>query len=134
MAAASEGVLGLLCSADSPAKLANKSVMWLLEARRTVEVAPSMEEAIRRADFIILSIPYEEIAPLIKKYDEALRDKIVIDPSNPIAPLPEGGFKKVIGEDQSVGELIGASLPEGVRLIKALGTLGAQSLSEGAFA
>ena len=108
--------------------------MWLLEVRRAEEVAPSMEEAIRRADLIILSIPYEEIAPLIKKYVEALRGKIVIDSSNPIAPLPEGGFKKVIGEDRSAGELIGASLPEGVRLVRALGTLGGQSLSEGAFA
>lgn len=60
--------------------------------------------------------------------------KIVIDPSNPIASLPEGGFKKAIGEGQSAGELMGASLPEGVRLVKALRTLGAQSLSEGAFA
>ncbi len=102
--------------------------------RRAEEVASSIEEAIRRADLIILSIPYGEIAPLIKKYAEALRGKIVIDPSNPIDPLPEGGFRKVIGEDQSAGELIGASLPEGVRLVKALGTLGAQSLSEGAFA
>lgn len=58
---------------DSPAKLANKSVMWLLEVRRAEEVAPSIEEAIRRADLIILSIPYGEIAPLIKKYAEALR-------------------------------------------------------------
>lgn len=92
--------------------------------RRAEEVASSIEEAIRRADLIILSIPYEEIVPLIKKYAGALRGKIVIDPSNPIAPLPERGFKKVIGEDQSAGELIGASLPEGVRLVKALGTLG----------
>ena len=66
--------------------------MWLLEARRAEEVAPSIEETIRRADLIILSIPYGEIAPLIKKYAEALRDKIVIDSSNPIAPLPEGAF------------------------------------------
>ena len=119
---------------DSPAKLANKSVIWLPEVRRAVEVAPSIEEAIRRADLIILSIPYGEIAPLIKKYAEVLRGKIIIDSSNPIAPLPEGDFKKVIGEDQSAGELIGASLPEGVHLVKALETLWAQSLSEGAFA
>ena len=112
------------------AKVEAVSAQWGL----AVEVAPSIAEAIRRADLIILSIPYGGISPLIQEHAEALRGKIVIDPSNPIAPLPEGGFKKVIGEDQSAGELIGASLPEGVRLVKALGTLGAQSLSEGAFA
>ena len=99
-----------------------------------VEVAPSIDAAIKQADLILLSIPYGEIAPLIQAHAEALRGKIVIDPSNAIAPLPEGGFKKVIGEEVSAGELIGASLPEGIRLVKAFGTLGAQSLSEGAFA
>ena len=99
-----------------------------------VEVAPSIDAAIKQADLILLSIPYGEIAPLIQAHAEVLRGKIVIDPSNAIAPLPEGGFKKVIGVEESAGELIGASLPEGIRLVKAFGTLGAQSLSEGAFA
>lgn len=112
------------------AKVEAVAAQWGL----AVEVAPSIDTAIKQADLILLSIPYGEIAPLIQAHAEALRGKIVIDPSNAIAPLPEGGFKKVIGEEESAGELIGASLPEGIRLVKAFGTLGAQSLSEGAFA
>ena len=112
------------------AKVEAVATQWGL----AVEVAPSIDAAIKQADLIILSIPYGEIAPLIQAHAEALRGKIVIDPSNAIAPLPEGGFKKVIREEESAGELIGASLPEGIRLVKAFGTLGAKSLSEGAFA
>lgn len=112
------------------AKVEAVAAQWGL----AVEVAPSIDAAIKQADLILLSIPYGEIAPLIQAHAEALRGKIVIDPSNAIAPLPEGGFKKVIGEEESAGELIGASLPEGIRLVKAFGRLGAQSLSEGAFA
>ena len=108
--------------------------LFALCALLAVEVAPSIDAAIKQADLILLSIPYGEIAPLIHAHAEALHGKIVIDPSNPIAPLPEGGFKKIIGEEESAGELIGASLPEGIRLVKAFGTLGAQSLSEDAFA
>ena len=111
------------------AKVEAVATQWGL----AVEVAPSIDAAIKQADLILLSIPYGEIAPLIQAHAEALRGKIVIDPSNAIAPLPEEGFKKVIGEEESAGELIGTSLPEGIRLVKAFGTLGAQSLSEGAF-
>jgi len=112
------------------AKVEAVATQWGL----AVEVAPSIDAAIKQADLILLSIPYGEIAPLIQAHAEALRGTVVIDPSNAIAPLPEGGFKKVIGGEESAGELIGASLPEGIRLVKAFGTLGAQSLSEGAFA
>ncbi len=112
------------------AKVESLATQWGL----AVEVAPSISEAIRRADLILLSIPYGEIAPFIQAHASELRGKIVIDPSNPIAPAPEGGFMKVIPQEQSAGELIASYLPEEVRLVKAFGTLGAQSLQEAAYA
>ena len=53
--------------------------------------------------------------------------------SNPIAPDENGGFKKIIGEKQSAGQLNAAILPMGAKLVKAFGTLGAASLASAAF-
>jgi predicted dinucleotide-binding enzyme len=42
-----------------------------------------------------------------------LEDKIVVDPSNPIAPDGRGGFKKTIAAEDSSGQIIARLLPEG---------------------
>lgn len=99
-----------------------------------VEVADSISDAIERAEIIILAIPYGEITPLIQQYGNILAGKIIIDPSNPIAPNENGELAKIIPADQSAGECIASKLPEGIRLVKGFGTLGAQSLSAEAFA
>jgi predicted dinucleotide-binding enzyme len=52
-----------------------------------------------------------------------------VDVSNPIAPDGNGGFKKIIGEGESAGELNKAVLPQGAQLVKAFGTLGAENLA-----
>ncbi len=95
--------------------------------------ASDIPSAVKKANIVVLSIPFGAIAGFIKKYAEALQGKIMIDPSNPIAPDENGGFRKVIGEKESAGELNAASLPKDARLAKALGTLGAASLTGAAF-
>lgn len=111
------------------AKVGELAKPWGLAAEVT-----SIDEALDRAELILLAIPYGEISAFIVAHAAQLRGKIVIDPSNPIAPAPEGGFVKVIPQEQSAGELIAAELPQEVRLVKAFGTLGAHSLQEAAFA
>jgi hypothetical protein len=51
--------------------------------------------------------------------------------ADPITPDGNGGFKKTIPVDQSSGQLIAALLLEGAELVKAFGTLGAQSVGSG---
>ena len=58
--------------------------------------------------------------------------KIIVDPSNPIAPDGNGGFKKIIGADESAGQIIAGLLPKGTKLAKALGSLGVASLERAA--
>jgi predicted dinucleotide-binding enzyme len=70
---------------------------------------------------------------LFKKYGTELQGKIIIDPSNPIAPDENGGFKKIIDEKESAGQLNAAILPKDAILIKAFGTLGAASLANAAY-
>ncbi|TCC88536.1 NADP oxidoreductase coenzyme F420-dependent [Pedobacter frigiditerrae] len=85
-------------------------------------------EAIKQADVVILSVWFNTIQEFFKTYATELQGKIIIDPSNPIAPDENGGFKKIIGENESAGQLNAAILPHGAKLAKAFGTLGAASL------
>ena len=90
--------------------------------------ATTISDAIKQADVIILAVYFDVIKDLIPSYHGALAGKIVVDPSNPIAPDGKGGFKKTIPAKQSSGQLIAALLPEGAEFVKAFGTLGAESL------
>ncbi|MCL6101557.1 MAG: NAD(P)-binding domain-containing protein [Bacteroidetes bacterium] len=89
--------------------------------------------AIKEADIIVLSVWFDTIKEFLSKYASELQGKIIVDPSNPIAPDDNGGFKKIIGEKESAGQLIAAVLPKGAKLAKALGTLSAASLANAAF-
>lgn len=90
-------------------------------------------EAIKNADIIVLSVWFNTQKELFEQYGAELNGKIIIDPSNPIAPDENGGFKKIIGEKESAGQLNAAILPQGATLVKAFGTLGAASLANVAF-
>ena len=89
--------------------------------------------AIKEAGIIVFAVWFDAIKELVNKYAAALQGKIIIDPSNPIAPDEKGGFKKIIGENESAGVIISSLLPENAKLAKAFGTLAAGSLSAAAF-
>lgn len=95
-------------------------------------MAKDIASAIKEADIIVLAIWYGEIKDFLKKYDNELQGKIIIDPSNPIAPDNKGGFTKIIGEKESAGQVNSGLLPKGSKLVKAFGTLGAASLENAA--
>ena len=99
----------------------------------TLTTASETGVAIKNADVIILSVWFNTIQELFEQYGTELQGKIIIDPSNPIAPDENGGFKKIIGEKESAGQLNAAILPQGATLVKAFGTLGAASLANAAY-
>ena len=88
-----------------------------------------LETAIREADIILLAVYFNAIKELLGRYATQLRGKVLIDPSNPIAPDDKGGFVKIIGASESAGKILSGILPKGVTLVKAFGTLSAASLS-----
>lgn len=92
----------------------------------------SIADAVGKADVLILAVYLDAIKELLVTYRGALAGKIVVDPSNPIAPDGQGGFNKTIPADQSSGQLIAALLPEGSEFVKAFGSLAAESLASGA--
>jgi 8-hydroxy-5-deazaflavin:NADPH oxidoreductase len=95
--------------------------------------AAGVSDAIQKADIVVMAVWFSTIQELLKQYATELQGKIIVDPSNPIAPDGNGGFKKIIGADESAGEIISSLLPKGAKLAKALGTLGAGSLASAAF-
>lgn len=95
--------------------------------------AATIADAVKEADIVVLAIYFDPIKDFLKTYATALEGKIIVDPSNPIAPDENGGFKKIIGEDESAGQLLSALVPNGAELVKALGTLGAATLASSSF-
>jgi predicted dinucleotide-binding enzyme len=93
----------------------------------------TIADAMKQADIVVLAIYFDPIKAFFKTYATELEGKIIVDPSNPIAPDENGGFKKIIGADESAGEILSSLLPNGAKLAKALGTLGAASLASAAF-
>jgi len=91
-----------------------------------------LPEALAQAEIIVLAIYFDAIKELLADNRSQLAGKIIVDPSNPIAPDGKGGFKKTIPDEQSSGKVIAALLPDGAKLVKAFGTLGVASLKAGA--
>jgi 8-hydroxy-5-deazaflavin:NADPH oxidoreductase len=94
--------------------------------------AMTMDDAVAEADVVILAIWFDALKDFVTTHRQDLRGKIVVDPSNPIALDGKGGFKKTIPVDQSSGQIIAGMLPEGAELVKAFGTLSAESLTSAA--
>ncbi len=104
-------------------------------AEKLGDLAQPMEigEAIKEADILVLAVWFDGIKELFHQYAAELAGKIIVDPSNPIAPDEKGGFKKIIGEKESSGEILSTLVPEVAKFAKALGSLGAASLAGAAF-
>ena len=94
--------------------------------------AVSVDEAVDRADVLVLAVWLDAFEQLIAQYGERLAGKVIVDPTNPIGPDGHGGVRKIIGEQESSGQILAGLLPAGARLVKAFGTLSAPTLSAAA--
>ncbi|RDV16605.1 NADP oxidoreductase coenzyme F420-dependent [Pontibacter diazotrophicus] len=139
-------VIGLGNIGNAVAKNLVKGNRPVIVADRRIERANKLSEklgglaqpmeipsAIKEADIVVFAVWFDAIRELLNKYATELQGKIIVDPSNPIAPDDKGGFKKVIGKEQSAGEILSALLPKDAKLAKALGSLSLSSLTGAAF-
>jgi 8-hydroxy-5-deazaflavin:NADPH oxidoreductase len=94
--------------------------------------AVSVDEAVERADVLVLAVWFDAFKQLIAQYGDRLAGKVIVDPTNPVAPDANGAFQKIIGEQESSGQILASLLPAGARLVKAFGTLSADTLSASA--
>jgi 8-hydroxy-5-deazaflavin:NADPH oxidoreductase len=95
--------------------------------------AATIVDALKEADIIVLAVWFNMIKEFFSTYANELAGKIIVDPSNPIAPDEKGGFIKIISKDESAGQILSSLLPKYAKLAKALGTLGAASLEKASF-
>ena len=95
-------------------------------------MAVSVDEAVERAGVLVLAVWLDAFEELIAEYGERLAGKVIIDPSNPVGPDGAGGYRKVIPEQESSGQILAGRLPAGARLVKAFGTLSAPTLAAAA--
>ena len=63
----------------------------------------SVDEAVERADVLVLAVWFDAFKQLIAQYGDRLAGKVIIDPTNPVGPDGKGGFQKLIGEQESSG-------------------------------
>ena len=92
----------------------------------------SIDEAVDRADVLVFALWLDVFKQLIAQYGGRLAGKVIVDPTNPVGPDDAGGYRKVIGEQESSGQILAGLLPPGARLVKAFGTLSAPTLSAAA--
>ena len=92
----------------------------------------SIDEAVERADVLVVCLWMDPFEQFIAQYGARLAGKVIVDPSNPVGPDGQGGYHKVIGEQESSGQILAGLLPAGARLVKAFGTLSAPTLSSAA--
>jgi len=83
----------------------------------------SIDEAVGRADVLVVCLWMDAFEQFITQYGARLAGKVIVDPSNPVGPDGQGGYHKVIGEQESSGQILAGLLPAGARLVKAFGTL-----------
>jgi 8-hydroxy-5-deazaflavin:NADPH oxidoreductase len=94
--------------------------------------AVSVDEAVGRAGVLVVAVWLPDFEQFIARYGDRLAGKVIVDPSNPVGPDADGNYRKVIGEQESSGQILAGLLPAGARLVKAFGTLSAPTLAAAA--
>jgi 8-hydroxy-5-deazaflavin:NADPH oxidoreductase len=73
----------------------------------------TIDEAVDRADVLVVAVWLDPFKELIAQYGERLAGKVIVDPTNPVGPDGAGGYHKVIGEQESSGQILAGLLPAG---------------------
>jgi predicted dinucleotide-binding enzyme len=83
-------------------------------------------DALQGAPVVVLALRFTALKGVIDEISDALSDKLVIVPSNPVGLDAQGNVEHLLPEGQSSGELVAGWLPAGARLAMAFGTMKAE--------
>ncbi len=90
---------------------------------RAAVVAVDNRDALQGADAVILALRFTVLEGVIEQIADALADKLVVVPSNPVGLDAQGSVVRLLPEGQSSGVVIAGWLPPGVRFAMAFGTM-----------
>jgi 8-hydroxy-5-deazaflavin:NADPH oxidoreductase len=91
----------------------------------TAGVALDNRSAVQGAEAVILALRFSVLKEVIDEIADALGDKPLIVPSNPVGLDAQGKVVRLLAEGQSSGETVAGWLPTGARLAMAFGTMSA---------
>jgi 8-hydroxy-5-deazaflavin:NADPH oxidoreductase len=89
-------------------------------------------DALGGTDAVILALRFTVLESVIEEIADALTDKLVVVPSNPVGLDTQGNVTRLLPKEQSSGEVVAAWLPAGARLVMAFGTMSADLLESAA--
>jgi predicted dinucleotide-binding enzyme len=117
-ALASGGEAVRLSSADtaSARKLA-------AEIGQAAVVAVDNHDALHDAGAVVLALRFPVLKGVIAEIADALADKVVVVPSNPVGLDAQGNVFRLLPKEQTWGEVVAGWLPAGARLAIAFGTM-----------
>jgi predicted dinucleotide-binding enzyme len=91
----------------------------------TATIAVDNRSALQSADVVILALRFPMLKGVIDEITDALGDRSLVVPSNPVGLDAQGKVVRLLPEGQSSGETITGWLPTGVRLTMSFGSMSA---------
>ena len=79
-------------------------------------------------DIVIVALRYADVVPVVTQYGNALRDKVIVDISNPFNGDADG---LAIPDGTSIAQEVAKAAPAGARVVKAFNTVFGHVLKEG---
>jgi 8-hydroxy-5-deazaflavin:NADPH oxidoreductase len=89
------------------------------------DVAADNRDALRGADAVVLALRFTVLKTVIHEITDAIADKLMVVPSNPLSTDAQGNVIRVLPEGQSSGEVVTEWLPPAARLAMAFGSMSA---------
>ena len=79
-------------------------------------------------DMVVLAVPYADAAAVVSEYGDALRGKVIVDITNPVAPDLQGF---VVPDGSSGAQEIAKAAPDDAHVVKAFNTVFSHVLAAG---
>jgi predicted dinucleotide-binding enzyme len=92
---------------------------------RTAVAAVGNHDALQGADAVVLALRFTVLKGVIDEIADALTDKLVVVPSNPVGIDAQGNLARLLPKGQASGAVVAGWLPAGTRLAMAFGTMSA---------
>jgi 8-hydroxy-5-deazaflavin:NADPH oxidoreductase len=93
------------------------------EVGRGAVVAADNHDALRGAGAVVLALRFGVLKGVIDEIADALTDKVVVVPSNPVSLDAQGNLVHLLPEGQTSGEVVTGWLPAGTHLAMAFGSM-----------